>query len=51
MELIYKIDFHSTNFYFNHIIEDLIEEAKINAKTKMYKGFILIVCNDEAEKN
>ncbi len=50
MELIYKIDFHSTNFYFNHIIEDLIEEAKINAKTKMYKGFILIVCNDEAEK-
>ena len=50
MELIYKIEFNSTNFYFKHIIDDLIEEAKIDAKCKMYKGFILIVCNDSEEK-
>ncbi len=50
MQLIYKIDFYNTNFYFNHIIEDLIEEAQIKAKTKMYKGFIIIICNDSLEK-
>ena len=46
MELIYRIDFNSTNFYFKHILDDLIIEAKIKAKSKMYKGFILLVCND-----
>ena len=50
MELIYKIEFNSTNFYFKHILDDLIIEAKIDAKCKMYKGFILIVCNDSEEK-
>lgn len=49
MELIYKIDFNSTNFYFKHIIDDLIEESKVNANTKMYKGFILIICDDTQE--
>ncbi len=50
MELIYKIDFNSTNFYFKHIIDDLIEESQVKANTAMYKGFILIICNDEQEK-
>ncbi len=50
MELIYKIDFNSTNFYFKHIIDDLIQESTINAYSKMYRGFILLVCEDEAEK-
>lgn len=49
MELIYKVDFSSTNFYFVHIIDDLIKEAKVNAKTKMYRGFILIICDDSQE--
>jgi len=50
MELIYKIDFNSTNFYFKHIIDDLIEESQVNANTKMYKGFILLACDDSQEK-
>ncbi|PLY07561.1 MAG: hypothetical protein C0625_05125 [Arcobacter sp.] len=50
MELIYRIDFNSTNFYFKHILDDLIIEAKIEAKSKMYKGCILLVCNDTEEK-
>lgn len=49
MELIYKINFNSTNFYFKNIIDDLIQEAKVNAQTKMFKGFILILCNDNEE--
>ncbi|NVJ53663.1 MAG: hypothetical protein HWD90_08195 [Campylobacteraceae bacterium] len=49
MELIYKIDFNTTNFYFKHIIDDLIQETKIKATCKMYRGFILLVCEDEAE--
>ena len=49
MELIYKIDFSSTNFYFKYIIDDLINEANVNAKTKMYRGFILIICDDSQE--
>ena len=28
MQLIYKIEFNTTNQYFKHIIEDLIKEAK-----------------------
>ena len=50
MELIYKISFNSTNFYFKHIIDDLIKESDVNADSKMYKGFILLVCNDTQEK-
>lgn len=46
MELIYKIDFNSTNFYFKNILDDLIIESKVKVKTKMYRGFILIICND-----
>lgn len=49
MELIYKLDFNSTNFYFKHIIDDLIEESSVNAVSKMYKGFILIICDDTQE--
>ena len=30
MQLIYKIEFNTTNLYFKYIIEDLIKEAKIN---------------------
>lgn len=50
MELIYKIEFNSTNFYFKYIIDDLIVEAKIDAECKMYKGFVLIICNDSDER-
>ncbi len=50
MELIYKIEFNSTNFYYKHIIDDLIEQSGVNATTKFYEDLILLVCNDEAEK-
>lgn len=50
MELIYKIDFDCTNFYYKEIIDSLIEESQVNANTKMYKGFILIICDDTQEK-
>ena len=50
MELIYKIDFNSTNFYFKRILDNLIIEAEIDAKSKMYRGFILLICNDTEEK-
>ena len=50
MELIYKIDFNTTNFYFKYIIDDLIKESEINASSKIYKGFILIVCKDSEKK-
>ena len=49
MQLIYKIEFNTTNLYFNHIIEDLIKEAKVNAVCKQYKGFILIILEEEAD--
>ncbi len=49
MELIYKINFNSTNFYFKDIIDCLIKESQIKAHTKMYRGFILIICNDTQE--
>ena len=43
MQLIYKIEFNTTNLYFKHILENLIKEAKINGVCKQYKGFILII--------
>ena len=49
MQLIYKIEFNTTNLYFKHIIEDLIKEAKINGVCKQYKGFILIILEETAE--
>ena len=49
MQLIYKIEFNTTNLYFKHIIEDLIKEAKINGVCKQYKGFILIILEEMAE--
>lgn len=50
MELIYKINFNSTNFYFKNIIDEIIKDSEVNVKTKMYKGFILLLCNDTQEK-
>ena len=51
MQLIYKIEFKSTSLYYKHIIEDLINQAKINAYCKQfYKGFILIFIDDEQSK-
>lgn len=50
MELIYKIDFNTTNFYFKHILDDLIAKSDVNVKVKMYKGFILLLCEDKPEK-
>lgn len=49
MELIYKIEFKSTNSYFKYIIEKIISESKANVKCKMYKGFILLLCEDTTE--
>ena len=49
MQLIYKIEFNTTNLYFKYIIEDLIKEAKVNALCKQYKGFILIILEEEAD--
>ena len=49
MQLIYKIEFNTTNQYFKHIIEDLIKEAKVNATCKQYKGFILLTLDEEPE--
>ncbi len=49
MQLIYKIEFNTTNLYFKYIIEDLIKEAKVNASCKQYKGFILIILEEEAQ--
>lgn len=50
MELIYKIDFNSTNFYFKNIIDDIINDSNVNASTKIYRGFIILICNDEQKK-
>ena len=49
MQLIYKIEFNTTNFYFKHIIDELIKEANFNASCKQYKGFILLICEDKGE--
>ncbi len=49
MQLIYKIEFNSTNLYFKYIIEDLIKEATVNATCKQYKGFILIILEETAQ--
>lgn len=49
MQLIYKIEFNTTNLYFKHIIEDLIKEANINGVCKQYKGFILIILEETAQ--
>ena len=49
MQLIYKIEFNSTNLYFKYIIEDLIKQSDINATCKQYKGFILIVLEETAQ--
>ena len=50
MQLIYKIEFNTTNLYFKHIIESLINEAKIKATCKQYNGFILIIVDALAQE-
>lgn len=49
MELIYKIDFNSSSFYYVNIIQRLISEFKITATAKLYRGFILLQINDDAQ--
>lgn len=49
MQLIYKIEFNTTNLYFKYIIEDLINISKINAVCKQYNGFILIILDEDTE--
>lgn len=49
MKLIYKIEFNSTNLYFKYILQELINDFKIKAICKQYKGFILIDIDDERE--
>jgi hydrogenase maturation factor HypF (carbamoyltransferase family) len=50
MQLIYKIEFNTTNLYFKHIIESLISEANINASCKQYNGFIIIIVDALAQE-
>lgn len=50
MKLIYKLNFRSTNSYFKEIIDELIAEFKVNASTQQYKGFIVILMDDEENK-
>jgi hydrogenase maturation factor HypF (carbamoyltransferase family) len=50
MQLIYKIEFNTTNLYYKHIIESLIKEAKVNAVCKQYKDFILIILEAQAQE-
>jgi len=50
MQLIYKIEFNSTNGYFKKIIEKLIKISNINASCKQYRGFILLTFNAKAEE-
>ena len=47
MQLIYKIDYNTTNKYFKYILKTLIKEFSINATCKQYKGYILLVFEDE----
>jgi hydrogenase maturation factor HypF (carbamoyltransferase family) len=49
MQLIYKIEFNTTNLYFKYIIDNLIKEAKVNATCKQYRGFILIILDEEPD--
>ncbi|MBD3831690.1 MAG: hypothetical protein IE890_14555, partial [Arcobacter sp.] len=49
MQLIYKIEFNTTNLYFKYIINSLIKEANVNAVCKQYKGFILIILEETAQ--
>ena len=49
MQLIYKIEFNTTNLYFKHILEDLIKEAKIDGICKQYNGFIVIILEASAQ--
>lgn len=50
MQLLYKIEYHTTNSYFKGIIENLIKLNGISATCKQYKGFIILICEDEASK-
>ena len=50
MQLIYKIEFNTTNLYYKYIIESLIDEAKINAVCKQYKDFILIIVDAQPQE-
>ncbi|UTJ07693.1 hypothetical protein [Arcobacter roscoffensis] len=49
MQLIYKIEFNTTNSYFKYIINKLIDEANVNATCKQYKGFIILKIEESAE--
>lgn len=49
MELIYKLEFNTTNSYYKEIIQDLITKFKINAKCEQYLDYILIKFNDKKE--
>lgn len=50
MKLIYKIEFNTTNLYFKNIIQDLINDARVNATCKQYEGFILIQIEEEPQE-
>ena len=50
MQLIYKIEYNTTNSYFKYILNTLIKEANINATCKQYRSCILLTFNSKAEE-
>lgn len=50
MNLIYKIEFNSTNSYIKNIINNLIEKENILATCKQYNKFLAIIIDDSEEK-
>ena len=49
MQLIYKINYNSTNVYFKEIINDLIDTFTICASCEQYKDFLLIKLDDHED--
>jgi len=50
MELLYKLEFNTTNSYYITIIKDTIKNFKINAQCEQYLGYILIRFEEEQKK-
>ena len=50
MELLYKLEFNTTNSYYITIIKDTIKDFKINAHCEQYLGYILIRFEEEQTK-
>ena len=49
MDLIYKLEFNTTNSYYKDIINELIKKYNIKAQCKQYLDYLLIKFEDENE--